>query len=340
MDTCLNFSFSPSSDGQNDSYFIKACGHSSHQNLKKNRKSLQAPKGRTPGFKSPMLATLTKKYFSDPKWIFEKKFDGVRCIVVKKEKKVILYSRNRKKLNVSFPEIVKAFERQRGSFVVDGEIVAGSFSKLQERMHIKDPKKVKKSIKVAIYLFDILNDNGTITTKLPLVERKKLLKKKISFKGGIRYTAHRKSQGERFLKEACKKNWEGLIAKRAESKYVSKRSRDWLKFKCVKGETFVICGYTQPQGSRIGFGALLIGYPGTGKLRYAGKVGTGYDTALLKKLGARLSRLERKASPFKDPKVPSRGVTWVKPHIKARIGFTERTKRGLLRHPRFIQEVK
>ncbi len=282
-----------------------------------------------------MLATLTKKYFSDPKWIFEKKFDGVRTIVVKKGKKVTLYSRNRKRLNVSFPELEAAFEKQRGDFVVDGEIIASSFSKLQERMHIKDPKKVKRSIKVAIYLFDILYLGEKNVTKLSLLERKKLLKKTLSFQGGIRYTTHRVSHGERYLKEACKKNWEGLIAKKAEGKYVSKRSRDWLKFKCTKEETFVICGYTQPQGSRIGFGALLIAYPGTGKLRYAGKVGTGYDVPLLKKLSARLERLARATSPLKDPKVSSRGVTWVQPKIKVKIGFTEKTSGGLLRHPRF-----
>ncbi len=287
-------------------------------------------------FKTPMLATLTKKYFSDPKWIFEKKFDGIRCIVVKKGKRVTLYSRNRKCLNVSFPELIKPFEKERGDFVVDGEIVAGSFSKLQERLHVKDPQKIKSSIKVVLYLFDILNDNGIVTTKLPLLDRKKILKKRIHFGGKIRYTTHRKSHGERYLKEACKKNWEGLIAKREESNYVHHRSREWLKFKCVKGEIFVICGFTKPQGSRVGFGALLIGYPGAGKLRYAGKVGTGFDTVLLKKLGARLQRIERQTSPFKDLKVPSRGVTWVQPRIKCKIGFTERTSGGLLRHPRFL----
>lgn len=292
------------------------------------------------GFKAPMLATLTKNYFSDPKWIFEKKFDGVRCIVVKKGNRVTLYSRNRNRLNVSFPELVKPFEKQRGDFIVDGEIIASSFSKLQERMHVKNPSKIKRSIKVALYLFDILNDNGTVTTKLPLLERKKRLKKRIHFGGGIRYTPHRKTHGERYLKEACKKNWEGLIAKLAEGKYLHKRSRDWLKFKCVKEETFVICGYTKPQGSRLGFGALLIGYPGTGKLLYAGKVGTGYDRALLKKLGAHLQKIERKTSPFKDPKVPSRGVTWVHPRIKVKVGFTERTSGGLLRHPSFLEFVR
>lgn len=287
-------------------------------------------------FKPPMLATLTKKYFSDPAWIFEKKFDGVRCIVVKDGDEVTLYSRNRKRLNVSFPELEKAFQRQRGSFVVDGEIVAASFSQLQARMHIKDPRKVKREIRVAIYVFDILNAHGEATTHLPLLERKKILKKTLTFQGEVRYTPHRTGQGERFLKEACQKNWEGIIAKKKDSLYVNKRSREWLKFKCVKGETFVICGYTKPQGSREGFGALLIGYPGTGKLRYAGKVGTGYDTACLRKLASRLKRIERKTSPFKDPKIPAKGVTWVKPQIKARIGFTERTKEGRLRHPRFM----
>lgn len=293
------------------------------------------------GFKRPMLATLTKKYFSDPKWLFEKKLDGVRCLVVKKGKQVTLYSRNRKKLNVSFPELVHAFEKQKTeSFVIDGEIVAASFARLQERLHVKSLDKVKRAIKVYFYAFDVLHVEGWDTTKLPLVERKKVLKKMITFQGGVRYTTHRMRYGEKYLEEACKKNWEGLIAKRAESSYVSKRSRDWLKFKCVKGETFVIGGFTQPQGSRVGFGALLIGYPGQGKLRFAGKVGTGYDTALLKKLSVRLRRLERKSSPFKDPKIASRGVTWVQPKIKVKVGFTERTKEGKLRHPRFLEVVR
>lgn len=290
-------------------------------------------------FKAPMLATLTQKRFSDPKWIFEKKLDGVRAIVVKKGKKVTLYSRNRKRLNQSFPEITAAFAKQRGDFVVDGEIVAASFSKLQERMHVKDPSKLIKKIKVSFYAFDVQSVNGLDVRKLPLLERKKLLKRSLIFKAPLRYTPHRLRDGEKYFKEAEKKNWEGIMAKRADSRYVSKRSRDWLKFKCVKGETFVIGGFTKPQGSRKGFGALLIGYPGKGKLRFAGKVGTGYDEKLLTTLSARLKHLERKTSPFKEANIPSSGVTWVQPQIKARIGFTERTKEGKLRHPRFLKLV-
>lgn len=290
-------------------------------------------------FKAPMLATLTQKRFSDPKWIFEKKLDGVRAIVVKKGKKVTLYSRNRKRLNQSFPEIAAAFAKQKGDFVVDGEIVAASFSKLQERMHVKDPSELIKKIKVSFYAFDVQSVNGLDVRKLPLLERKKLLKRSLIFKAPLRYTTHRLRDGEKYFKEAEKKNWEGIIAKRSDSRYVSKRSRDWLKFKCVKGETFVIGGFTKPQGSRKGFGALLIGYPGKGKLRFAGKVGTGYDEKLLTTLSARLKRLERKTSPFKEANIPSSGVTWVQPRIKARIGFTERTKEGKLRHPRFLKLV-
>lgn len=284
-----------------------------------------------------MLATLTQKRFSDPKWVFEKKLDGVRVIVVKKGKQVTLYSRNRKKLNQSFPEIAAAFARQKGAFVIDGEIVAASFSKLQERMHVKDPSHLIKKIKVSFYAFDVQSVDGLDVRKLPLLERKKRLKRSLMFKAPLRYTTHRLRDGEKYFKEAEKKNWEGIMAKRSDSPYVSKRSRDWLKFKCVKGETFVIGGFTKPQGSRKGFGALLIGYPGKGKLLFAGKVGTGYDEKLLTTLSARLKRLERKTSPFKETNIPSQGVTWVQPRIKARIGFTERTKEGKLRHPRFLK---
>jgi len=297
---------------------------------------------KTCGFKRPMLATLTGKRFSDSKWIFEEKFDGVRCLVVKKGQQVTLYSRNRNKLNKSYPELVKAFKSQIRDFVVDGEIVAfegkvTSFSKLQKRMHVKDPTHLMKRIKVYFYAFDMLFVDGWEITQLPLIDRKKVLKKALTFKSNLRYTTHRVRYGEKYFKEAEKKNWEGVIAKRAASLYVSKRSRDWLKFKCVKGEIFVIGGFTKPQGSRIGFGALLIGYPGQGKLRFAGRVGTGYDTALLKKLAAHLKRIKRKTSPFKDENIPTQNVTWVQPSLKAKIGFTERTKEGKLRHPRFLK---
>ena len=204
-------------------------------------------------------------------------------------------------------------------------------------MHLKNPNHLSQKIKVYFYAFDILFIDGLEVIKLPLIDRKKILKKALIFKSILCYMPYRIRYGEKYFKEAEKKNWEGIIAKRIDSIYASKRSRSWLKFKCVKEETFVIGGFTKPQGSRTGFGALLIGYPSPGKLRFAGKVGTGYDEALLKKLHARLKRIERKTSPFKEPNISTRGVTWVQARIKVKIGFTERTKDGKLRHPRFLK---
>ena len=128
----------------------------------------------------------------------------------------------------------------------------------------------------------------------------------------------------------------GVIAKNGERVYVSARSRDWLKFKCINEQEFVIGGYTDPQGERIGFGALLVGYYERGKLKYAGKVGTGYDHVTLRRLGKQLADLESDLCPFVSDGLPHRGVHWVKPKLVAQIGFTEWTVDGRLRHPRFL----
>jgi bifunctional non-homologous end joining protein LigD len=190
-------------------------------------------------------------------------------------------------------------------------------------------------VAVYLYLFDLLHLEGRDTTSLALRDRKRLLKRTLSFEGHIRFTPHRARSGERFLEEACRKGWEGLIAKRAGAPYRHHRSRDWLKLKCGNRQELVIGGYTDPQGSRTGFGALLVGYYEGGKLRYAGKVGTGYDDALLRELGARLARMERRTSPFASaPRV--KGVHWVSPRLVGEVGFTEWTREGRLRHPRFL----
>jgi bifunctional non-homologous end joining protein LigD len=170
-----------------------------------------------------------------------------------------------------------------------------SFERLQQRLGLQDPDQARRSgVAVYLYLFDLLHLEGRDTTSLALRDRKRLLKRTLSFEGHIRFTPHRARSGERFLEEACRKGWEGLIAKRAGAPYRHHRSRDWLKLKCANRQELVIGGYTDPQGSRTGFGALLVGYYEGGKLRYAGKVGTGYDDALLRELGARLARMERR----------------------------------------------
>jgi DNA ligase D-like protein (predicted ligase) len=291
-----------------------------------------------------MLATLTHHYFSNKNWLFERKLDGERCIVHKSDKKVKLYSRNKKLINQSYPEIVDAIAKQnKKNFILDGEIVAfdkgiTSFSKLQKRIHLKDPKKARQTkIKVYYYVFDVMYFDNYDTTDLPLRTRKKILKNIISFEDEIRYTIHNNSQGKKLLKQACKKGWEGLIAKKANSKYVSKRSKDWLKFKCINEQEFVIGGFTGPGGKRVGFGSLLLGYYEKDNLYYAGQVGTGFDNETLESLRKKFSEMEQKETPFhKKDKLPNNNVHWIKPNMVCEVGFTEWTESGKLRHPRFL----
>jgi DNA ligase D-like protein (predicted ligase) len=288
-----------------------------------------------------MLATLTDKRFSAENWIFERKLDGVRAIASRDGDMPKLWSRNQKSMNNAFPEIVEALAEQGGPrFVVDGEIVAfdgeqSSFAKLQPRIHLTDPQRARATgIEVFYYLFDLLYFDNFEVSGLPLRQRKDLLKDAFDFRDPLRFSEHRDRDGEKFFEEACAKGWEGLIAKRADSPYRPGRTTDWLKFKCVKDQEFVIGGYTDPQGSRVGFGALLLGYYQNGKMRYAGKVGTGFNDVTLRELTAKLTELEQDTSPFAEP-VPERHIHWVRPELVAQIGFSEWTVDGKLRHPRF-----
>lgn len=293
-----------------------------------------------PDWLEPMLAKLTHDYFSDDQWIFERKLDGQRCLTYCDGDGITLYSRNRKQANDRYPEIVESLDCKT-PFIADGEIVAfegtqTSFSRLQPRMQLKDPEKAKQSkVDVYYYLFDLLYLDGYLITELPLRKRKSILKAEIRFQDPIRYLQHRNTEGEAFFKEACKKEWEGLIAKRADATYKQSRSSDWLKFKCLNRQEFVIGGYTNPQGERLGFGALLVGYHEDDHLKYAGKVGTGFDDDTLKSLHEHLTSLERKTSPFKE-EIPENGVHWVTPKLVAEIGFTEWTNDNKMRHPRFL----
>jgi DNA ligase D-like protein (predicted ligase) len=187
-------------------------------------------------------------------------------------------------------------------------------------------------------VFDLLWLDAHDVRDLPLRSRKRLLRAALGFHGPVRLTPYRNGEGEALFAEACRKGWEGVIAKRADSPYRATRSRDWLKFKCEKGQELVIGGFTAPRGSRHEFGALLLGYhDGRGALRYAGKVGTGFDEATLRDLGARLRALRRGDPPFADAgSIRERGVTWVEPELVAQVAFTEWTRAGRLRHPRFL----
>jgi DNA ligase D-like protein (predicted ligase) len=190
-------------------------------------------------------------------------------------------------------------------------------------------------VPLTYYVFDILWLDGEDVRSKPLRERKQLLKDTIDFHGPLRFTEHRNEGGVAYFQEACRKGWEGVIAKRADSPYSSKRSKDWLKFKCGHGQELVIGGFTEPRGTRIELGALLLGVYEGDQLRYAGKVGTGFDRETLKELGTQLRARRRDTSPFAD-EVREKGTTWVEPELVAQIGFAEWTRDGRLRHPRFL----
>jgi len=299
-------------------------------------------KASQPDFVEPMKATLVHEPFSDPHWIYERKLDGERCLLHKKGHTVTLYSRNEKRKNHAYPEIAEAVGRLDGSVILDSEIVTfdgqlTSFKRLQKRIHQKAPSKaLLREFPVYAYAFDILYLDGYDLTDLPLRERKRVLRGAFEAEDPLRILPHRNEQGEAYLEEASKKGWEGLIAKDARSGYVHKRSRSWVKFKCENRQEMVIAGYTEPEGERVGFGALLLGYYEDGELRYAGRVGTGFDDAFLASFHRKMQRQERKTSPYANYAEEDDTIHWITPTFVGEVGFTEWTQDGRLRHPRFL----
>ena len=290
----------------------------------------------------PMLAVLSDRRHFGPEWIFERKLDGVRTLVSRDQEGIRLLSRTGRAVRGSYPEIAEALAAQPvDGFTVDGEIVAFAhgrtdFARLQQRMQIADPRRARASgVAITYYVFDLLRLDGVDLTRLPLRTRKSLLRRALDFRAPVRFTPHRNQGGQESLDEACAHGWEGLIAKRANGRYQRRRSPDWLKLKCSRGQELVVGGFTEPAGARTGFGALLLGHYESGALKYAGKVGTGFDETTLRRMRDGLNQLERPTSPFAQP-VRERGAHWVEPVLVAEIGFTEWTRDGMLRHPRFL----
>jgi DNA ligase D-like protein (predicted ligase) len=286
-----------------------------------------------PEWVEPMKAVLTEERFSSEEWIYERKLDGIRCLAFRRGGAVRLLSRNKLSLNARFPEIASALQAAADvDCVVDGEVVAfsggkTSFERLQQRG--------ERPVSIVYYIFDLLYLDGHDVRALSTRTRKALLMDAMTFGGPLRTTTHRNRDGEAFYAEACRRGWEGLIAKRADAPYSGGRSRDWLKFKCSAEQELVIGGFTAPRGTRTELGALLLGYYESGRLRYAGKVGTGFTQETLRQLSSSLAPLERSSSPFAD-QVKERNTTWVEPRLVAQVGFSEWTRDGRLRHPRFL----
>jgi len=267
-----------------------------------------------PDWLEPMAATLTQERFSSDEWLFEQKFDGIRLLAYKRGDDVRLYSRNH--LPQNLPPLAAAVMRLPvDEVILDGEVTWGAN---QGGYHV----------------FDILWLNGHNVTSLPLEDRRALLKE-------LPFTAP--MQRVELLKDAepweraRQEGWEGVIAKRRGSPYEHRRSKHWLKMKCELSQELVVGGFTDPQGTRVGLGALLVGYHEGDDLVFAGKIGTGFDTKLLLDLRARLDRLELPKPPFtRAVGLPRLRAHWVQPEIVVQVGFIEWTDNDKLRHPRLL----
>jgi bifunctional non-homologous end joining protein LigD len=268
-----------------------------------------------PEWVEPMAATLTQERFSGPEWIFERKLDGIRLLAFKNGPAVNLFSRNR--LPQDIPAVADAMASLPASDVIlDGEITWGRGG-------------------LAYHVFDIMWLDGRDVMSLPLDERRALLGQlplQPPFERVI-------SLGDpKPWERACSEGWEGVIAKRRTSQYEHRRSPHWLKMKCEAAQELVVGGFTDPQGVRVGLGALLVGYFEADDFIFAGKVGTGFDTKLLLDLRGRLDALEIPEPPFtKALKLPRVRAHWVRPEIVVQVAFIEWTVHGKLRHPRLLR---
>jgi bifunctional non-homologous end joining protein LigD len=272
-----------------------------------------------PDWLEPMAATLTQERFSGPEWVFEQKFDGIRLIAFKHGADVRLLSRNKLPQNGSYPAVVAAVEALSARDVIlDGE-ATGVWG---------------KQGRVAYHVFDILWLDGRDLTRLPLVERRELLSA-LRFRAPIALVPW--LDEDKPWEMACAHGWEGVIAKRRDAQYEHRRSPHWLKMKCEASQELVVGGFTDPQRSRVGLGALLVGYYEGDDFVFAGKVGTGFDTKLLLDLRTRLDALEIPKSPFtRATGLPRVGVHWVRPKIVVQVAFIEWTVNGKLRHSRLL----
>jgi bifunctional non-homologous end joining protein LigD len=290
-----------------------------------------------------MLATLSSRREFGDEWLLERKFDGERCVAHKVGDTVRLESRTRKELTSTYPEVRAALVAQHArKLVLDGEVVAfeaeqTSFGRLQQRLGVAAPSaELIAAFPVVYCVFDLLELGGQDLRGRPLHERRETLTRRLLPRTGLQLSEAWRGDSQRRFAEACRSGWEGLIAKHVDGVYSAGRSQEWLKLKCTSEQELVIGGYTDPAGGRTDFGALLVGYYETGRLRYAGKVGTGYSAATLRDLGRRLRALETAESPFADARPIPRGTHWTRPELVAQIGFAEWTRDGRLRQPRFL----
>ena len=293
-----------------------------------------------PAWVAPQLATLVSGPPPGDDWVHEIKLDGYRILLRAERGRVKLLTRNRQDWTARFPAVAEAAAALPvKEALLDGEIVALDRAGVSSFQALQQADQLETGRTLVYVAFDLLFLDGSDLRPLPLVERKARLARLLKGRRGrLRYSEHFDLPGQRVFDRACRLGLEGIIAKQKNAPYTSGRGQAWLKVKCVARQELVIGGYTDPDGARAEFGSLLLGvHDRDGRLVYAGRVGTGFDHATLKNLGARLRKLERRGSPFAadGPRPPARGAHWVKPELVAEVAFTEWTRDGLLRHPAF-----
>ncbi|HYY06109.1 MAG TPA: non-homologous end-joining DNA ligase [Candidatus Limnocylindria bacterium] len=292
-----------------------------------------------------MLPTLVEEVPRGPGWLFELKWDGVRVLALRAGGRVELWARSGARVTDRYPEIAAALvPLGGGDFALDGEVVAlddegrPSFERLQQRMHlVRDVARAAARVPATAYFYDCLALVGRDVRGLPLADRKALLRELLPAHGTVRYADHVEGDGAAFLDAACKAGLEGMVAKRADARYLAGRRAEWRKIKCVKRQEFVIGGWTDPKGTRAVLGAVHLGVYDGDALVYAGRAGSGLDRARLDELAARLRPLATERCPFTRG-TPPRGPEhhWVRPELVCEVRFSEWTSEGLVRHPVYL----
>ena len=296
-----------------------------------------APVGAMPHGIRPMLATLIKKPFDHPDWIFEVKWDGYRALAEIKDGKVTLYSRNGIGFEKRFSPIVEALRKLRFEAVLDGEIVVVNDQGYPDFQKLQDYQKSPGG-HLIYYVFDLLYLDGHELINLPLLARKGMLKKILPASSQLKFNDHIKQDGILFFNTAIEKGLEGIVAKYSQSAYhMGKRSREWLKIKTQSTQEGVIAGFTEPRGARKNFGALVLGVFEEEDLVYIGHTGGGFDEKMLEEIREKLNPLITTQCPFKIEPKTNMPVVWVKPQLVCEVAFHGWTKDGLMRQPIFLR---
>jgi len=292
---------------------------------------------------SPMLAETREGAFTKPGWLFELKLDGYRIIAAREGGEPRLYSRNGVDYTATFPEVARAMAALPfDALVLDGELVvhddAGlpSFQRLQQRAQLRKPFDIRKGsveLPASLYVFDLVAAEGHDLRALPLTARKQVLKRIVPAAGALKYLDHFEAEGEALYAQVERMGLEGVMAKRADSPYRSRRSAEWLKIRADRMDDFAVVGFSRPKGSRTGFGALHLAQYADGALVYLGRVGSGFSDVMLSGVTSVLESHVLKKPPCTGPVPQGKDETWVTPMLACEVRYKEITADGLLRQP-------